>query len=80
MNTREGPLPLALKSDKQAIEVALFSSLASARPRVCRIKNTAMLDEMWVSEALLEEVNQNLRLRVSNGIVPLEFNEKGNLF
>jgi hypothetical protein len=80
MNTREGPLPLALKSDKETIEVALFSSLASARPRVCRIKNTAMLDEIWVSEALLEEVNQNPRLRVSNGIVPLEFNEKGNLF
>jgi hypothetical protein len=80
MNTREGPLPLALGSDREAIEVALFSSLASAHPRVCRIKNTAMLDEMWVSEALLEEVNQNPRLRVTPGIAPLEFNEKDNLF
>lgn len=80
MNTREGPVPLALGSDREAIEVALFSSLASARPRVCRIKSTATLDEMWVSEALLDEVNQNPRLRVSPGIAPLEFNENGDLF
>ena len=80
MNTREGPLPLAIESDREAIEVALFSSLASASPRVCRIKNTAMLDEMWVSAALLDEVDQNSKLRISPGITPLEFNEKGNLF
>ena len=80
MNTKEGPLPLALNSDKEAVEVALFSSLASVRPRVCRIKNTALLDELWVSEALLEEVNQNPALRVSPGMAPLEFDQRGNLF
>jgi len=79
MNTREGLLPLALDSDREAIEVALFSALASERPRVCRIKNTALLDELWVSEALLEEVNQNPALRVSPGVAPLEFDQKGNL-
>ena len=55
-NTREGPLPLALDSDREAMEVGLFSSLPGAAPRVCRIKNTALLDEFWVSEALLDEV------------------------
>ena len=69
----------ALESDRDAIEVALFSSLASERPRVCRIKNTARLDELWVSEALLEEVNQNSALRASPGVAPLEFDQKGNL-
>ena len=43
-NTREGPMPLALPSDQEAIEVALFSSLAGEAERVCRIRNTAMLD------------------------------------
>ena len=80
MNTREGPPPLALESDREAMEVALFSALASGRPRVCRLKNTPMLDELWVSEALLEEVNQNPGLRVSSGVAPLEFDQKGNLF
>jgi hypothetical protein len=79
-NTREGPLPLALDSDQEAIEVALFSSLAGPYPRVCRIKNTARLDELWVSEALVHEVNQNLNLEVLEPARPLPFNGAGNLF
>jgi hypothetical protein len=79
-NTREGPLPLALDSDQEAIEVALFSSLAGPSPRVCRIKNTARLDELWVSEALVHEVNQNSKLNVLEPARPLPFNGAGNLF
>src|SRR5205807_1622560 len=58
-NTREGPLPLVLGSDREAAEVALFSSLAGELPRVCRIRSTARLDELWVSEGLLSEVKEN---------------------
>src|SRR4029078_11382191 len=43
-NTREGPLPLTLDTDCEAVEVGLCSSLAAVKPRVCRIRNTAMLD------------------------------------
>lgn len=80
VNTREGPLPLALASDREAVGVALFSALASERPRVCRIRSTARLDEFWVSEALLEEVAQNDSLSVEEKPAPLEFDEAGNLF
>ncbi len=80
MNTREGHLPLALSSDREAIGVALFSSLAGAEPRVCRIKSTACLDEFWVSNALLEEVREDERLSILEQPAPLEFNEAGNLF
>ncbi|MFN2532637.1 MAG: DUF362 domain-containing protein [Pyrinomonadaceae bacterium] len=79
MNTFEGPTPLALPSDREAIEVALFSSLA-AQPRVCRIKNTAALDEFWVSEALIEEVSQNDALSVMSPPSPIGYNENENLF
>src|SRR5205085_8965280 len=79
-NTREGPMPLALPSDREAMEVALFSSLASERPRVCRIANTARLDEFWVSEALLEEVGQDDSLSVEDEPAPVEFDGAGNLF
>jgi uncharacterized protein DUF362 len=78
-NTREGPLPLTLESDRDAIEVALFSSLASPSPRVCRIKNTSLLDEMWVSEALLDEVNANPALRVFSPPSQWPFDADGNL-
>jgi hypothetical protein len=79
-NTREGPMPLALDSDREAMEVALSSSLAGADPRVCRIKNTACLDEFWVSEALLNEVNAHPKLQVLDGSAPLVFDRDGNLF
>jgi hypothetical protein len=80
MNPREGPLPLALPFDREAIEVALFSSLAGPQPRVCRIKNTACLEKFWVSEALLGEVEQNDKLSVVQRPAPLAFNAAGNLF
>ena len=78
-NTREGPLPLVLDSDREAAEVALFSSLAGAKPRVCRIKNTALLDEVWASEALQDEVSTNPKLEILAGPAPLPFDRDGNL-
>ncbi len=78
-NTGEGPLPLALDSDREAIEVALYSSLAGPRPRVCRIRNTALLGEMWVSEGLLDEVRTNAKLRLTGSPEPLAFNALGEL-
>jgi hypothetical protein len=79
-NTAEGPVPLALPTDRDALEVALFSSLAGPAPRVCRIRNTASLDELWASEALLDEVRRNPKLEIFADPVPLPFNSAGNLF
>lgn len=80
LNTREGSPPLALACDRDAIEVALFSSLAPQHPRVCRIRNTASLDEMWVSTPLLDEAKQNSKLTVDGPPSPLAFDDEGNLF
>lgn len=79
-NTREGPLPLVLASDRDAIEVALFSSLAGAAPRLCRIKNTGALDEFWASEALFDEVKENPKMTIIEPPAPMAFDENGNLF
>jgi hypothetical protein len=78
-NSQEGLLPLALPTDREAIEVALYASLAGPQPRVCRIKNTDELGEFWVSEALLPEVTQNPELAVVEPSMPLPFNERGEL-
>ena len=77
---REGPLPLALDSDREAVEVSLYSALASEKPRVCRIKNTGRLDEIWVSEGLLDEVRRNPKLTVMEPPAPMPFDPAGNLF
>lgn len=79
-NPREGSMPLVLPSDREAIGVALYSALAGTQPRVCRIKSTAALEEIWVSEALLEEVGQNSNLTVEQSPEPMQFNEDGDLF
>lgn len=80
MGTREGPLPLALPTDCEAIEVALYSAICQGEPRVCRIKSTASLAEFHVSPALLEEVKQNSNLEILEKARPLEFDTAGNLF
>jgi hypothetical protein len=79
-NTREGPLPLVLHSDREAAEVGLFSSLAGADPRVCRIRNTARLDELWASQALLAEIQANANLEILQAPASMEFDNAGNLF
>jgi len=78
-NTREGPMPLALDNDREACEVGLFSSLADGNPRICRIRNTAHLDEVWASEAMWEELKSNPKLEVISDPAPLPFNSAGNL-
>lgn len=78
-NTREGPVPLALDSDREAMEVGLFSSIAGSSPRICRIKNTAVLDEFWASEALLDEIKVNPKLELIDGPAPLPFDAAGNV-
>jgi hypothetical protein len=79
-NTREGPLPLALPSDRDAIEVGLFSALGGDSPRLCRIRNTDNLDEFWVSEAMLPQVREDPKLTVLSDPEPMAFDEGGNLF
>ncbi len=79
-NPREGPPPLALVSDREAIEVALYSALTKDKPRVCRIKSTASLHEFWVSEALLPEVERNSNLTLLEKAAPMHFDGHDNLF
>jgi len=55
---REGPLPLALPTDREAVEVAYYSALPEDGGRICRVRNTASLDEMWISESLVEEARK----------------------
>jgi hypothetical protein len=78
MNTREGPLPLALSSDREAVEVALASALAGDRPRLCRIESTAHLEEFWVSRALLEELSGRADIEIVQGLSGPGFSARGD--
>jgi hypothetical protein len=78
--TREGSLPLALDSDREAIEVAMYSALPARAPRVCRIRNTAQLGEMWVSQWLLDEIGGQAGIAVADPLGELPFDDSGNLW
>lgn len=77
--TREAELPLALPSDRDAIEVGLYSALPDGQPRVCRIRNTSRLDKFWISPSLLQETRHDPRLSLDSDFLPLPFDRSGNL-
>lgn len=74
-------IPMVMPTDKMAIAAAL-ATCAGVDPsgaRLVRIQNTLKLRRMWVSEALLEEVEKDEKLRVVEDPKPMSFDEGGNL-
>jgi len=77
---QRGFIPITMPTDRDAIAAAL-ASLAlpdPARARIVRIRNTLHLEELWVSEALLPELQG--RPEIAVGIPePLRFTDDGTL-
>ncbi|MBI2877604.1 MAG: hypothetical protein HYY20_12055 [Candidatus Tectomicrobia bacterium] len=71
-------LPLALPTDFEAIALAL-RPFSPQQARSVLIQDTAHLDQISVSEALLEEARGNPRLEVLGAPMPLRFDDQGNL-
>ncbi|MDP8921675.1 MAG: nickel-dependent lactate racemase [Chloroflexota bacterium] len=72
-------IPVVLASDRECLEVALKSANAGSAPRVVWIKNTLDLQEMLVSEALLDELRSIPTLAVEGSPAPLAFDAAGAL-
>lgn len=74
-------VPMAFETDREAIQVALgmIGLTPPEQARVVRIKNTLLLAELDVSEALLPEVHARERLNVASQPAPLVFDDQGNL-
>ncbi len=73
-------VPIVLDSDRQALEVALHSVSLAEEPRLAIIRSTLELEELWVSEALADEVaGKAPRLRVIGPPEPLRFEPDGRL-
>lgn len=72
-------IPIVLASDREAIEVALKSAEPDGPARLAVIRSTLDLSELWVSEALLDEVaaSPTLELLGPPGVLP--FDHEGNL-
>jgi hypothetical protein len=72
-------IPLTMASDREAIEAAIKTSSAAGAVRLARVHSTLRLEELYVSEALLDEVAANPALDVVEGPAPLEFDTAGRL-
>ena len=72
---RGSKMPMLLENELQAMQVMMnFRQQEDpASVRLAWIKNTSKLDEMWVSEALLGEVEANQRLEVISEALQLGF-------
>ena len=73
-------IPMVMPTDEREIAVALTMCAGVYAPedRLVRIKNTLRLRRMWVSEALLGEVDGEM-LRVVEEPRPMRFDEEGTL-
>lgn len=62
-------IPMVMPTERMALAAALTMCAGVEPPeaRIVRIRNTLKLRSMWVSEAMLKEVEGNSRLRVIEG-------------
>lgn len=81
MTPEKGRTPIALKTDREAVEGAL-NTIGPGDPeasRLVHIKNTLEIADLHVSEALLEEVEGSENLKLVEELGPLSFDSEGNL-
>lgn len=73
--------PMVMPTDEMAIAAALTmcAGVDSQEARLVRIENTLKLGRIWVSEALLHEVENDERLEILEKPRPMPFDESGSL-
>lgn len=73
-------LPTVLDDDRDAIKAGIKTCYADEQTaRVVRIKNTLHLSELWVSEALVEEVSKLPNVTIVGEPEEMQFDADGNL-
>jgi hypothetical protein len=81
MTPEKGRIPIALETDKEAVEAAL-TTIGAVDPeaaRMVRIKNTLEIAELEISEPLLKEIAGRKELEVVEELRPLSFVSNGHL-
>ena len=70
-----GKIPMLMESELQAVQVMLNfrQDTDPASIRMVWIRNTSKLDEMWVSESMLDEVRANSNLEIIREAAQLTF-------
>jgi hypothetical protein len=72
-------IPPFLDTDRQALGVALHSIGQAEQARLAVVHSTLQLDELWVSEALIPEVEASRNLSIVGEVTDLPFDTAGRL-
>jgi hypothetical protein len=81
MTPEKARLPIALKTDQEAISTAL-TTVGPIEPweaRVIRIQNTLAMEELQVSEALMDELKGRSDIAPMGGLEEMIFDDAGDL-
>ena len=75
-------MPMFAHTDQHAIQLAvrICNEIDKANPRIVRIENTMELGHIWVSEALVPEVEAHPNMELDGELKPWDFDENGNLW
>lgn len=75
-------IPMILANDMLAIKAAIqtCNKIDHNNPRIVRIKNTLELEEILISEGLLEEARNNPQIEILDEPCEMYFDENNNLF
>ena len=75
-------IPLFTRSDEDCIKIALRTCnfIDRANPRIVHIEDTMRLEEIFISEAMLEEARNNPHVEILSEPEDWHFDEQGNLW
>ncbi|MGI6226248.1 MAG: lactate racemase domain-containing protein [Peptococcales bacterium] len=76
-----GRIPMIIDTDEEALQVALTSCvrISSGIYKIAYIPNTLCLEELWVSEALAEELKDSPNFEIMGDPEAIEFDTEGNI-
>ncbi|WP_210023372.1 MULTISPECIES: nickel pincer cofactor-dependent isomerase, group 22 [unclassified Paenibacillus] len=77
-----GKIPIILANDRLAIQAGIQTCVGinHENVRVVRIKNTLKVEEILISESLLDEARKHSSIEILEEPKDMAFNESGNLF
>jgi hypothetical protein len=76
---RSARMPMALVTDRAAVEAALDRIPDPQGVRMARIVNTLSLETFWATEAVLSELREKDRIGVGDTPLHFQFDEEGRL-
>jgi len=74
-------VPVILRSDELAIKSSIFActNIDKSKPKIVRIKNTSHIEEIIISEALVDEARKHPMMKVLEEPKEVKFDKDGNL-